>query len=162
MVVRAAVEEDMVGVLAIYNEVIANTTAVYREEAVTLEERVGWFRARRERGFPVLVACEGDRVVWFASFGEFRGAPCYRYTVETTVHVDAGYRGRGVGRELVKALFPLALEAGVHAMVAAVDGENVGSVRFHEGLGFEVVARFRQVGRKFGRWLDLVFLERMV
>jgi phosphinothricin acetyltransferase len=166
MQIRDATEPDMPAILEIYNEVIANTTAVYRELPATLEERIAWWRGRQASGFPLLVAVEdaapgaAATVLGFASFGEFRAWPCYRHTVEHSVHVRADRRGAGVGRALVTALFPRALALGKHVMIAGVDAENTVSIALHERLGFERVARFREVGRKFDRWLDLVFLQR--
>jgi L-amino acid N-acyltransferase len=152
-------------VLAIYNEVIATSTAVYSLEPSTLEERQGWFRTRRSSGFPVLVALNtgNDDVIGFASFGEWRGAwPGYRYTVEYTVHVRHDVRGAGVGRVLVEGLFPLARALGKHVMIGGIDAANDASIRFHERLGFERVAHFREVGHKFDRWLDLIFVQRFL
>jgi len=173
MLIRAANDADVPAILAIYNDVIANTTAVYSESAVTLDDRRAWFEARRAAGYPVLVATAADAttdattdpliatpVVGFASFGDFRAWPCYRYTVEHSVHVAAGSRGKGVGRALISALIPLAAAQGKHVMIAGVDAENVASIRLHERLGFERVAHLHEVGRKFDRWLDLVFLQR--
>jgi phosphinothricin acetyltransferase len=107
----------------------------------------------------VLVAIDASGVLGYSSFGDFRAPPCYRYTVEHTVHVRADARRRGLGRALVMELPPLARALGKHVMIGGVDGENAGSIAFHRQLGFEEVARLRQVGRKFGRWLDLVFLQ---
>jgi L-amino acid N-acyltransferase len=163
MPIRDAETGDLAQILAIYNEVIATSTAIYSTEPSTHAERSEWFEQRRRRGFPVLVACEGDRVLGFSSFGEFRGAfSGYRHSVEHSVHVGADARGKGVGRDLVAALFPLAAALGKHVMIGAVDAANEGSLRFHERLGFERVAHFREVGRKFDRWLDLVFVQRFL
>lgn len=163
MDIRAAADADLPGILEIYNDVIATSTAVYAVAPSTLEERREWLKSRQQRGFPVLVAAGEGRVLGFASFGEFRGAwNGYRYTVEHSVHVRAPDRGRGVGRQLVGALFPFAAALGKHVMVGGVDAANAASIRFHERLGFERVARFREVGRKFGRWLDLVFMQRLL
>ena len=163
-IVRGAIEADLPAVLAIYNEVIATSTAVYALEPATLDERRAWFSSRSAVGLPVLVAVgpDGD-VLGFASFGEWRGAwPGYRYTVEHSVHVRHDVRGRGVGRALVEALFPLALALGKHVMIGGIDAANDASIRFHQRLGFERVAHFREVGHKFGRWLDLVFMQRFL
>jgi L-amino acid N-acyltransferase len=163
MVVRDAETTDLPQILAIYNEVIATSTAVYATAPASLEERGEWFEQRRQRGFPVLVAAEGDIVLGFSSFGEFRGAwSGYRYSVEHSVHVHADARGKNVGRLLVEALFPLALASDKHLMIGAVDAANAGSIRFHERLGFERVGHFKEVGHKFGRWLDLVFMQRFL
>ncbi len=162
MQVRDATEADLPMILAIYNEVIANTTAVYSEQPVTLDDRRAWWRGRVGQRYPVLVACDSSGVSGFASFGDFRVWPCYRHTVEHTVHVRAECRGQGIGKRLVTELFPRAADLGKHVMVAAIDTANQASLRLHEGLGFERVAHFREVGRKFDRWLDLVFLQRWV
>jgi len=162
MIVRPAAPEDLLGILAIYNHVIAMTTAVYSREPATLEERQAWFEGRQKAGYPVLVAAEGKNVLGFSSFGDFRSWWGYRYTVEHSVHVAEASRGRGVGRKLVETLFPLALAMGKHAMVGGIDAGNEASIRFHERLGFTKVAHFREVGHKFGRWLDLVMMERLL
>jgi phosphinothricin acetyltransferase len=161
--IRAARAADLEAIRAIFNQVIATSTAVYYFEPSSLEERFAWFNARRAAGFPVLVAERDDAVLGFASFGEFRGAwPGYRYSVEHSVHVRADCRGQGVGRQLVAALFPLAAAQGKHVMIGGIDAANTASLRMHAGLGFEQVAHFREVGHKFGRWLDLVFMQRFL
>ena len=159
MRIEPATEPDLHGILAIYNEVVANSTAIYSEQSSTLEQRVEWFRARTQLGYPVLIAHDESGVIGFASFGDFRSFPGYRYTVEHSVHVRADRRGQGVGTALMRALLPLARALGKHVMVAGIDADNVGSIRMHERLGFERVAHMPQVGAKFGRWLDLVFLS---
>jgi len=162
--VRVATETDLPGILAIYNEVISTSTAVYALEPATLDERRAWFTSRSSMGFPVVVATSpaGD-VLGFASFGDWRGAwPGYRYTVEHSVHVRSDARGRGIGRTLVESLFPLALGLGKHVMIGSIDAANEASIRFHERLGFHRVGHFREVGHKFGRWLDLVFMQRFL
>ncbi len=161
--IRDAAPEDLPGILSIYNDVLATSTAVYNETPDTLAGREAWWRARRAAGYPVLVAREIDgAVAGFGSFGDFRAWPGYRYTVEHTVHVRADCRGQGMGAALVLALVEQATRLGKHAMVGGIDAENAGSIRLHERLGFERVAHLRQVGCKFGRWLDLVFVERLL
>jgi phosphinothricin acetyltransferase len=160
MIVRDALEQDVPAILAIFNEVIATSTAVYMDQPTTLEERLGWWRGRVDAGYPVLVSEDGSGIAGFASFGDFRPRPGYRFTVEHSVYVRADRRGRGVGVALMLPLLERAVSLQKHVMVGAVDAENEGSLRFHERLGFERVAHFRQVGFKFGRWLDLVFLQR--
>jgi L-amino acid N-acyltransferase YncA len=162
VLVRDATEADLPMILAIYNEIIANTTAVYSETPVSLENRHTWWRGRLEQRYPVLVATDDSGITGFASFGDFRAWPCYRHTVEHSVHVRADRRGRGVGHELMTALLPRAASLGKHVMIAGVDAENGASMKLHERLKFERVAHFREVGHKFGRWLDLVFLQRWI
>ena len=163
--VREAVESDLLAILAIYNEVIATSTAVYTLEPSTIEDRRMWFSSRCASGFPVLVATNSvsNEILGFASFGDWRGAwPGYRYTVEHTVHVRHDVRGQGVGSTLVEALFPRALALSKHVMIGGIDAANEASIRFHERLGFQRVGYFREVGHKFGRWLDLVFMQRFL
>ena len=162
MLIRDAGEAELPAILAIFNEVIATSTAVYMDGPSTLEERRAWYTARRAAGYPVLVATDESGVTGFASFGDFRAAPGYRFTVEHSVHVRADRRGRGLGSALVMALLPRAEALGKHVMVAGVDAANDASIAMHRRLGFEAVAHFREVGRKFDRWLDLVFLQRLL
>lgn len=169
--IRQARVEDLPAILDIFNALIAGSTAVYTEAPVDLEERLSWFRSRTEAGFPVLVAESGHgqgadehrAILGYASFGLFRGIwPGYRHTVEHSVHVHQAHRGRGVGSALVKALFPIAQAMGVHVMVGAIDADNAGSQRLHRRLGFVQTGLLPEVGRKFGRWLDLVFMQRVL
>ena len=160
MDLKPADSPDLPGILAIYNDVIATSTAVYSETVATLDDRHAWWRGRVEQRYPVLVATDASGVVGFASFGDFRAWPGYRFTVEHSVHVRADRRGQGVGSALVAALVQEGAALGKHVMIAGVDADNAPSIRMHERLGFERVAHFHQVGFKFGRWLDLVFLQR--
>jgi len=160
MTFRDATEADVPAILAIYNDVLTRSTAIFSESPTTLEERLQWFRARRELGYPVLVTTDATGIVGFASFGDFRSWPGYRHTVEHSVHVRADARGQGVGRELMTVLLERATGLGKHVMVAGVDAENLVSIRMHERLGFRRAGTLHQVGCKFGRWLDLTFLER--
>ncbi len=162
MQIRDTQESDLPGLLAIYNDVIATSTAVYSSVAVTLADRQQWWRARVGLGYPVLSAVDDSGLLGFATFGDFRAWPGYRFTVEHSVHVRADARDRGIGRSLLSALFPRAAALGKHVMIAGVDAANTASIRFHERLGFERVGQLREVGFKFDRWLDLVFLQRWI
>lgn len=162
--IRPARPDDLPAIRAIFNDLILKSTAVYTETEVSLDERTAWYRGRVDAGFPVLVAVAADderEVLGYASYGPFRGVwPGYRHTVEHSVHIRADQRGRGLGTALIQALFPLARAAGVHVMVGAIDADNLGSIRLHERLGFRETGRMPEVGRKFDRWLDLVFMQR--
>jgi L-amino acid N-acyltransferase len=155
-------DTDLQGLVAIYNDVIATSTATFTMTAVTLAERREWWRARIAQGYPVLIARDAHGVAGFGTFGEFRAWPGYRHTVEHTLHVRADARGRGIGTQLLLALMERARLAGKHVMIAGIDGDNTGSIRLHERLGFTQAGRLREVGYKFDRWLDLVFLQRLI
>ena len=155
-----AVEADLPDILTMYNDVIATSTAVYSELPVTLENRQEWFRARVAQGYPVLVARDDTGVIGYATFGDFRSWPGYRFTVEHSVHIRADRRGQGIGTRLMEALLPRATALGKHVMIGGIDADNAASIRMHERLGFERSAHMKEVGRKFDRWLDLVFMQR--
>jgi phosphinothricin acetyltransferase len=164
--IRDAGTADLEAIREIYNALLLTTTIAWSEERQTAQERAAWFERQTTAGFPVLVAeDEGGEVAGFTAYGDFRGAgkwPGYRFTVEHTVHVREEQWGRGVGRLLLMTLMERARVAGKHVMVAAIDGDNVESIRFHERLGFTVVGRLPEVGSKWGRWLDLVLMQRIL
>jgi phosphinothricin acetyltransferase len=159
MQIRDAVQADFDQITAIYNDVLANSTAIYSDRPATVEERISWWRGRIAQGFPVLVAAEAAHIAGFATFGDFRAWPGYRFTVEGTVHITSGSRGQGIGTELLRAILARAKAMGKHIMIAGVDSENAASLRFLERFGFEPAGHLREVGYKFDRYLDLVFLQ---
>jgi phosphinothricin acetyltransferase len=159
MQIRDAIEADFAQITAIYNEIVTGSTATYNDRPATVEERIGWWKRRLHKGYAVLVAVNDGRVAGFASFGDFRAWPGYRFTVEVTVYIHADWRGKGLGTRLLTALVARAAALGKHIMVAGVDSENVASLRFLERFGFERVGCLREVGFKFDRFRDLVFLQ---
>ena len=159
MLIRAATHRDLPGILDIYNEVVASSTAIWAFEPASLAQRTEWFEARAKRGFPVLVADDAGVIAGFASYGEFRSAPGYAQTVEHTVHVREGRRRGGLGSALVSALLPLARAQRMHVCLGGIAADNEASLRMHEKLGFVRTAHLREVGRKFDRWLDLVIVQ---
>lgn len=160
MIIRDARDTDLPAILAIYNDVVQTTTAIYEDDLSTLEQRRAWFDGRRKQGLPVLVGEEGGEVIGFSSFGDWRPRWGYRFTVEHSVHIRADRRGRGHGRSLIEALFPLAVESRMHVMIGHIDSAAAASIRLHEKLGFERVGYYREVAWKFGRWLDLVAVQK--
>ncbi|HEV7305873.1 N-acetyltransferase family protein [Ensifer sp.] len=160
MLIRAATETDLPVICEIYNDAVANTTAIWNETPVDVANRTAWLKARADIGYPVLVAVskEGD-VIGYASFGDWRPFDGYRHTVEHSVYVHKDRRGAGIGRALMVALIAEAERIGKHVMVAAIESENAASIRLHAQLGFVDTGRMREVGTKFGRWLDLTFMQ---
>ncbi|HVZ57288.1 MAG TPA: GNAT family N-acetyltransferase [Chitinophagaceae bacterium] len=157
--VREAVEADLPEMLVIYNDIIRHTTAVYHYEPQSAESRQAWFKDKQAQGFPVFVAEEAGRVIGFSTFGPFRAWAAYQYTMENSVYVSADARGRGIGKKLMVPLIEAARNRGIHTLVAGIDAGNEVSIRLHQQFGFREVAHFREVGWKFGRWLDLKFLQ---
>jgi L-amino acid N-acyltransferase len=159
MQIRDAVEADFDEIRAIYNEIVLNSTATYNDRPASLEARIAWWRSRDQQGYPVLVAAHESQVVGFASFGDFRSWPGYRFTVEVTIYIHSASRGLGIGTVLLTELVSRARNLGKHSMIAAVDSENAESLRFLNRFGFEQVGYLPQVGFKFDRFLDLVLLQ---
>lgn len=157
--IRFATEADLPQILDIFNDAILHTTAVYSYEPITLEDRQTWFRGRQAQGFPVLVAEKENQVIGFSSYGTFRPWPAYGRTVENSIYIHPQCRGQGVGKLLLARLIEQAKAQGYHAMMAGIDSSNPASLRLHECFGFVQVGYLKEVGFKFGRWLDLVFME---
>lgn len=157
--IRDAREDDMVAVMEIYNDAVANTTAIWNDALVDLDNRRDWFRTRSDRGFPILVADLDGKVVGYASYGDWRAFDGYRHTAEHSIYVHKDARGRGIGHTLLESLIDRAKAAGIHVMIAGIEAENEASIHLHESFGFRVVGRFKEVGTKFGRWLDLTCME---
>ena len=160
MRIRDAEAGDIAGILEIYNDAVLHTTAIWNETVVDAANRAAWLADRRRLGYPVLVAVDEDgRVAGYASFGDWRAWDGYRHTVEHSVYVRRDRRGGGVGKVLMVELIARAKALGKHVMVAGIEAGNAGSIRLHESLGFEPAGTLREVGTKFGRWLDLAFLQ---
>lgn len=165
MLIRDATIADLAQITAIYNALLETTTHEWTETLHTVSERAEWLAGQRAAGYPALVAADGNEVVGWATYGDFRDStrwPGYRHTVEHSIHVREDCWGRGVGRALVEALIDRARGEGKHVMVAGIDAGNIESIRFHERVGFFEVARMPEIGEKFGRRLDLVLMQRML
>lgn len=161
MLIRDAVDSDAGAIAAIYNDAVANTTAIWNEVTVDGANRAAWMADRRRLGYPVLVAVDpaDQSVIGYASFGDWRAFDGYRHTVEHSVYVRGDRRGGGIGGALMLALIDRARTIGKHVMVAAIEAGNAPSIALHERLGFRRTGLMPQVGMKFGRWLDLAFLQ---
>lgn len=157
--IRTATEADLQAILDIYNDAVLNTTAVYDYEPHTLEMRRQWFRIKEAQGYPVFAAEENGRVVGFSSIGPWRAWAAYKYSVENSIYVAAGQRGKGIGKKLLEPLIKAAEELDLHTIIAGIDSTNEVSIKLHEGFGFKEVGHFVQAGYKFGRWLDLTFMQ---
>ncbi len=160
MLVRLANENDLEQLLTIYNDIILNTTAVYQYQPHTLQMRKDWFQTKQQQGFPIFVAEDGDCcIVGFSTLGTFRNWQAYKYSVEDSIYVASGSRGKGVGKLLMPPLIEAAIKMDMHTIIAGIDATNEASLKLHRNFGFEEVACFKQVGYKFKRWLDLKFLQ---
>lgn len=157
--IRHATEADLPGILEIYNDAILHTTAVYDYKPHTLEMRQHWLREQQKKNFPVFVALLDNKVVGFASYGKFRMKQGYKYTVEHSVYIHPGFRKRGIGKMLLAKIISAARENNMHSIIGGIDASNAESIKFHEQFHFKEAGHLHQVAYKFGRWLDLKFME---
>ncbi len=160
MTLRPATAHDAAAIAAIYNDAVRHTTAIWNDAEVDAANRRAWMELRHAGGHPVLVAEDATgAVAGYASFGDFRAFEGYRFTVEHSIYVRADCRGQGIATALMHELIACARRAGKHVMVGAIEAGNTASIALHRRLGFEEVGRMPQVGTKFGRWLDLAWMQ---
>lgn len=157
--IREACPADAPAIRDIYNHAVHATTAIWNETEVDAGNRATWLADRQSAGFPVLVAERDGNILGYASYGPFRAFDGYRFSVEDSVYVAEAAQGAGLGRALMEGLIERAKSAGFHVMVAGIEAENRASIRLHASLGFAEAGRVPEVGTKFGRWLDLVFMH---
>lgn len=151
-------EQHAAAILKILNEAIVNSTALYDYVPRPPKAMASWFASKRANGFPVIgVVDETGTLMGFASWGTFRAFPAYKYTVEHSVYVHHEHRGKGLGKLMMSELIRRARLAQVHTLVGCIDASNAGSIHLHESLGFTHSGTFKEVGFKFGRWLDVAF-----
>lgn len=158
--IRPAAEADIPGIAAIWNAVIRDTAITFTDEERSPGSLARLLAERRTAGHAFLVAETEGEIRGFATFGQFRAGRGYRRSFEHTIHLAPEARGRGLGRRLMAALEAEAAAAGGHVMFAGVSGENPAGIAFHAALGYREAARLREVGFKFGRFLDLVLMEK--
>ena len=159
MPIRFATKEDCAAIAVIYNHAVLHTAAIWNDKTVDTDNRIAWFEARQLGHFPVLVSEENDVVTGYASYGDWRAFDGFRHTVEHSVYVHPDHQGKGLGHILLAALIEEAKRRGKHVMVAGIESQNHASLHLHEKHGFVTTGQMPQVGTKFGRWLDLTFMQ---
>ena len=152
MTIRYACKEDCAAIAEIYNHAVLHTAAIWNDKTVDTDNRIAWFEARQLAGYPVLVSEENGVVTGYSFDG-------FRHTVEHSVYVHPDHQGKGLGRSLLVALIKEARSLNKHVMVAGIEAQNQASLHLHETLGFVTTGQMPQVGTKFGRWLDLTFMQ---
>lgn len=155
---RLATAEDLPAINAIYNHYVLTSTCTYQTDPETAEERARWF-SDRDEAHPVTVLEAGGEIVAWGALTRFRRRSAYRYTVEDSTYVRHDCRGRGLGSLLLGDLVRRARELGHHSMIAGISADQAPSIRLHEKFGFARVALLREVGWKFDRWLDVVYMQ---
>lgn len=158
--IRSARREDCPAILEIYNDAVLTTTATYDYQPRTLEHRESWFEDHQRTGLPIFVAVnESRRIVGWSALNRYHDRMGYRFTSENSIYIAADQRGRGIGKLLLEPLIGAAKRLGLRVIIAAIDANNGASIKLHERFGFETVGRFKNVGYKFNRWLDVVYME---
>lgn len=160
--IRDAEEGDLPAILEIHNNAVLTTTAIWSIHPADLEGRRAFIAERRAKGFPFLVATEAGVLLGYASFGDFRPHDGYARTVEHSIYVHKDHQRKGVARSLLPQLIAAAVRLGKHAIIGGIDATNAASIALHQQFGFEIVGRLPEVGFKFGRYLDLLFLEKIL
>jgi phosphinothricin acetyltransferase len=161
MEIRAATDADVPDIQAIYAHHVLHGTGTFEEEPPSVEEIMARYRKVVDKGHVWLVATDATGVLGYGYYAPFRERSAYRFTVEDSIYVREDVRGQGVGKMLVTRLIELATAAGLRQMIAVIgDSENVGSIGVHASLGFHMVGTMKSTGLKFGRWLDVVTMQR--
>ena len=160
VVVRPVAESNLPAVLEIHNDAVLNTTAIWSVHPVDLANRRAVWAERQHKGYAFLGAFEGGTLLGYATFGDFRPHDGYHKTVEHSIYVHKDCRRRGAARALMGPLIEAARTAGKHVMVGGIDASNTGSIRLHESFGFTAAGLLPEVGDKFGRYLDLLFMQK--
>jgi len=156
--IRPATESDLVAINDIYNHYVQNSTSTYQEEPESLDNRRQWFRHHGDK-YPVIVAETGGQVVGWASLSAYHARSAYRHTVENSVYVHHEYHWRGIGSLLLHDLIVRARSLGYRAIIAGIDADQPASAALHAKFHFKKVGHLERVGFKFGRWLDVVYME---
>lgn len=159
VVVRSASTADALAVADIYNYYVRNTVITFEEEPVSESDMAVRMAEVQGMSLPWLVAEIGGAVVGYAYANRWKGRSAYRFAAETTIYLENGYEGRGIGATLYRALIPILRSQGIHVAIGGAALPNEASVALHEKLGFERVATFRQVGFKHERWVDVAYWQ---
>lgn len=159
VIIRNATIEDVPQILEIVNHAILHTTSNYLYDVQTIENQLQWFEDKQNKKFPILVADYDGKTIGFGTYGTFREKIGYQFTVEHSVYVAPEFVGKGIGKQLLLALIVLAKDEDYHTMIGGIDAANTGSITFHKKLGFVENGVIKEVGFKFGKWLDLQFMQ---
>ncbi len=160
--IRPAILEDLPAILTIFNDAILHSTAVYSYSPYTPKMMKEWFKEKESQNLPVFVATQKNSVTGFVTYGKFRARPAYKYTMEHSIYVHPDYRRQGIAKTLMEHIILVATKNNVHALIGGIDAENTVSIEFHKKFGFKQAGILKEVGFKFDRWLDLIFMQKIL
>lgn len=162
MQIRPATRADIEAIVEIWNPAIRETTITFNSVEKTPEDVANMIEERRRDGREFFVACDGPETLGFATYDQFRAGPGYAHAMEHTIVLGPQSRGKGIGRALLTAVEVHAREAGAHSIIGGVSGENLEAQAFHARMGYREVGRIPEAGRKFSRWIDIVFMHKLL
>jgi L-amino acid N-acyltransferase YncA len=160
--IRTAVPDDADALMEIYNPVVLTSTATFDLIPRTLEEQRAWIGDRSGARVVLVAVDDQGRVAGYSALSPYRDRAAYATTVEDSVYVHEDHQGLGIGRLLLESLVDTARAHGFHAMMARIVSDHAASIGLHAACGFEIVGHEREVGRKFGRWLDVTLMQRLL
>ena len=160
--IRKATPADLAAINDIYNDAVVNTTATFQIEPLTIEERHAWLHEHPEHFYPALVAEADTAILGWGSLSRYASRCAYRFTSEDSIYVSPDHRGKGIGALILRHLIAAARTLGHHSIVAQIADNNAASIRLHERFGFRTVGQLPEVGHKFGRWLDVTIMQKIL
>ncbi len=162
LIIRPATIEDAQAIADIWNPVICDSIATFTTAEKSVTDLQDMIREREKLKFAFYVAELSGKVLGFTTYGPFRGGPGYAHTMEHSVFLSPDAKRKGIGKALMVCLETHAKEAGIHSLIAGLSGENLGGITFHASLGFSHVADIKQAGFKFGRWHNLILMQKLL
>ena len=160
MELRPCTEQQLPEILDIFNDAILNSTALYDYKTRTLDMMQAWYADKQKGNYPIVGAFdENNLLLGFSTYGMFRVRPAYKYSIEHSVYVRPDKRGQGLGKILLKEIIKKAQEQNFHTLVGVIDASNTVSMKLHEAEGFVLTGIMKEVGYKFGKWLDAAFYQ---
>jgi len=159
--IRLAKQKDAKAIQEIYNHEVRNSTATFDLVERTTQQQEEWLD-ERSGAFSVLVAEMGSKILGFASLSPYKARAAYRTTVEDSIYINEEFRNQGIAGELLSHLLEVAESSGFHAVIARIGGANEASIHLHQRFGFEIVGTEKEIGRKFGKWQDVVVMQTII
>lgn len=157
---KPCTEKQLPEILDIFNDAILNSTALYDYKTRTIDTMYAWYADKQKGNYPIVGAFDANgTLLGFATYGMFRVRPAYKYTVEHSVYIQSAFRGQGLGKVLLHEIIKKAEEQNFHVLVGVIDASNEVSIKLHEKEGFVLTGVMKEVGYKFGSWLDAAFYQ---
>lgn len=159
--IRKAKIDDLLGITSIYNDAIKNTVATFDTKTKTFEEQKVWFDRHGSKN-PIIIAIDNRNIVGWAALSKWSNKEAYCNTAEISVYVKDSFEKKGIGRKLIQEILKKGKKAGLHLIIARITNENQVSIHLHESVGFTQVGVMKECGYKFGKWLDVILMQKLL